>query len=728
MATEPSAQDKEAAAKVQKWIGAITAYEREFKKWETRAERIVKIYRDYDNQSDRSGQATTFNILWSNIQTTLPAVFARLPKPDVSRRFGDNDQVGRVAALILERALEFEIDLYPDYRAAVENSVLDRFLGGRGQSWVRYEPHFKAAELGTPEDGLQVTEDADESAEAEQDEEAQAPEVIDYECAPVDYVHWKDFGHTVARTWEEVTAVWRKVYMTREALVKRFGDDLGYKIPLDTKPDDSKRNTAAPSGEEQFQACVFEIWDRTSKKAIWLSRSMSKILDERDDFLNLLGFFPCPRPLFSTITTDNLIPVPDYKLYQDQARSLNTLADRIDGLIEALKVKGVYDAAQPELARLFKEAGNGDLIPIKNWQAFAEKAGLKGSIDIFDLTPIVKALNEAYQAVAAIKNEVYEVMGIADIIRGSSDPQETATAVRTKGQFGSLRLRGMQGKVVQYATEILQIKAQIMCQCFQPETLATIAAADQLAPQDRPLVPKAMQLLLGERMADPEASTTRSTLHVFRIEVSSDSMVQLDEVQEKADRVQFLEATGNYLQKALPVIQQNPKAGPLLVGLLKFGVTGFKVGKSIEGLINEALDQMQQAAAMPQDKPDPEMAKIQANSVARQQEMQVKAQLDDRRIQAEKELEQWRQTMQAQQIAHQNQLEAQRAALQAQHEAQLEAQRQENAKQLQAMQTQVQIILKHIDAAAKIEVARVTAKNQTDDGGEAYQYERSKEE
>src|SRR4051812_14675248 len=121
-----------------RWNDAIAAYERQFKKWEVRSEKIVKKYRDYDAQESTKG-ASAFNILWSNVQVSLPAVFARLPKPDVSRRFRDNDPVGRVASLLLERGLDYEVDHYPDYRAAMKGCVLDRFLGGRGQAWVRYE-------------------------------------------------------------------------------------------------------------------------------------------------------------------------------------------------------------------------------------------------------------------------------------------------------------------------------------------------------------------------------------------------------------------------------------------------------------------------------------------------------------------------------------------------------------------------------------------------------------
>lgn len=707
---------------VTKWLDVIAAYEREFKQWETRGDTIVKKYRDYDTDSKaRRDAPTTFNILWSNVQTCLPATFARLPKPDVSRRFRDNDPVGRVAALILERALEFEIEHYPDYRAAMEQSVLDRFLPGRGIAWVRYEPHFKAAEIGTPEDGLQITEDADE---AESSPEAQ--EVIDYECAPVDYVHWKDFGHTVARTWEEVPAVWRRVYMSRPALVERFGEELGNKIPLDTRPEELSQRAISAS-DDKYQACIYEIWDKVSNKAIWLSKSWQELLDERDDPLQLEGFFPCPRPLYATTTSETLIPVPDFKLYQDQAKELDVLADRISGLIRALRVRGVYDAAVPELQRLFSEAGDNEMIPVNNWQAFSEKMGLKGAIDLVDIAPIAQALNEAYKAVDQVKNQIYEIMGIADIIRGSTDPNETLGAQKLKGQFGSLRLRAMQSKVGQFAVEILQIKAQIMCRMFQPETLAKLASVDQLNPADQQYIVPALQMLKDEPMRN------------FRIEVSSDSMIQMDEQQEKQDRLEFLKAVGGFLNQAVPAIEQTPEIAPMLVEMMKFGVTGFKVGKNLEGMFDQTLDQLRQQASQPQQpKPDPEMAKLQAQGQQAAQELQMKTQADNQRMAMEHqqkmeqiaanhqakmaeiaagvEAERQKQAFQNEQATAQNQQEAARAELQAHLEAQLDAQRTAADERIAAMQEQtkqlheqVAILIARLNNEAKIEVAEIAA-------------------
>jgi hypothetical protein len=693
----------------QDWYNTIAQYERTFKEWEGRADKIVKRYRD--ESRSRNNPTAKFNILWSNVQTITPAVFARLPRPDVSRRFRDNDPIGRVASTMLERALEYEIEHYGDYASAMKQCVQDRLLGGRGTAWVRYEPHIVGQmggeANGAPEDGFQVTEDTDE-AETEGGLYREDQERIEYECAPVDYVYWRDFGLTVARTWEEVTAVWRKVYMERPALVERFGEELGGKIPLDTKPDTSK-NFNEKMGEGSREALIYEIWDKTSGQVIWLSKSMGEILDTRDDPLQLENFWPCPKPMFSTLTTDSLIPVPDYVLYQDQARQLDTLADRIDGFIQALKVRGVYDASEPSLARLFTEGENNALLPVKNYAAFSEKGGLQGAINLVDIAPIAQALNMSYQAMEQVKGQIYEIMGIADIQRGQTDPNETLGAQIIKSNNASGRLKTMQHEVVNFATALLQIKAQIICQHFTDDTILKISGAMQLSPQDQQLIPQALQLLKNEPAKN------------FRIEVTTDSMIYQDEQQEKQDRMEFLQAIGGYLSQAVPAAQATPELTPLLVEMLKFGVTAFKAGKGLEGLIDETADNFRnQAKAMEgQPKPpSPEQQKMQmtmqleqAKMQAEQQKMVMQQQIEQAKIQGQIELEKAKQEYQAQENQLKFQLEDQRNREQMQMELQLEQTKMDS-------QNNKELLLAYLNNAAKIETTRISAG--LDTGEEAY--------
>lgn len=679
-------------------IGCIAQYDREYDKWKKRAKKITQKYRDDGRSANNGGASVKFNILWSNVQTLVPATFSKLPQPDVARRFRDNDPVGRVAALILERALEYEVQQYPDYGATMRQTVFDRFLGGRGTAWVRYEPHFRASSEGLPVDGVGVTEDIDEPQEE-----------LDYECAPLDYVHPDDFGHSVARTWEEVTRVWRIVYMYEDAVEDRFGEEWAAKIPYDASPE--KKDKAVSGERMPKQAKIYEIWDKEEKTAIWLSKSLNEIIEERGDPLGMSEFWPCPRPLYATLTNETLVPVPDYTLYQDQAEELNVLSDRIDGLIKALQVKGVYDSAIPELARLFTEAGNTDLIPVKNWNQFAEKNGLAGAIDIVDLEPIANALKQAYLAFSQVKEYIYEITGISDIVRGQTNANETLGAQQIKQNFVGLRLKDMQTGVAKFAAEALSLKAQVICGKYAPQTIAKISSAAQLSPADQQYVQPAIALLVGpERMADPNAKQGPNPTRQFRIDVETDSLVQMDEAAEKQDRMEFLKAIGAYLKEALPVIQADPQAAPLLATLLKFGVTGFRVGKTIEGDIDQAIDQLKQNAMQPrQPKPDPEMERVKADAAIQQQRAQADREAAQAKQAAASQEAQQKAWQEQQQMFLERQMEAQRARDEA---AQADRQTREDAafarfEALLKARTAVEVA--EIGAEATVSASQITA-------------------
>jgi len=656
---EPEVLAAPGTSPVQPYLDAISRYDDRFKQWVTRVEKVLSRYKDDTTNAIQTNANVKFNILWSNVQTLSAATFAKLPKADVRRRFQDQDPVGRVASMLLERAIMYELEQYPDYSATLRQCILDRFLGGRGTAWARYEPHMRAlaplppqAEKpgGVPKmpvDGLQISDDKDEPQEE-----------LDYECAPVDYVLWRDFGHDVARTWEEVNKVWRLVYMDRAGATERFGEEMAARLSYDADPDKDPKTYTGSHGRPET-AKVYEIWDKAKKKALWVSKGVSEPLDERDDPLGLQGFFPCPKPLYATLTSESLIPLPDFTLYQDQAMELDLLANTIDILVKAVKIRGTYDASIPALGRLFDEDNNGGLVPVENWYQFAEKGGLKGALDIMEVEPIASCLQYCYTAMEQIKGQVYEITGISDIIRGQTSASETATAQQLKGQYASLRLKSYQDEIAKFATDLLRLKAQIICGKFAPETIAKMASADQFPEVDKQYLEPAMQLLLGERATNPDA-TTPNPLGIFRIDVAADSMVYLDEQEEKDNRMEFLTAAGQFWSQAVPIVQAMPETMPLMLSLLKFGASGFKVARPLEGEIDAMAQQltqkMQQAAQQPPpEDPKLEVAKFQAQTDA--QIIPIKAQSEAARAQAD--------TVRAQADQQIAQFDVQKAAIEA---------------------------------------------------------------
>lgn len=630
-----------------KWQEAIQLAKKDTRDWFARGRKVVKRYKD-ERASAYSG-GKRYNVLWSNVQTLLPAVYSRTPKAEVDRRYKDQDPVARTAAQIMERALQYEIDHYGDYDQAIKHAVMDRLLPGRGVSWLRLETY---------------TEDT-----------IQGP--VEYQKTCVDYVFWTDFQTSPARVWEDVEWVARLTYMSKADGIARFGEEKFKNVPLDHEPigidDMRKRGVDSALVDESLKAKVWELWHKTDKKVYWFSESYDELLDEKDDPLGLDEFWPCPRPLFATQTTETIIPVPDYSMYQDQAEEIDMLTDRIGKLTEALKVVGVYDASATEIQRMLSEGTDNTMIPVSRYAAFAEKGGLGKMVEFLPLGDVVGALNNCYMARDQAKQAIYEITGMSDIVRGASNASETATAQQIKSQYATLRLRRIQNDVAIFASTILKIKAQIMCDFYTPQTLLMMSGIDKTI--DAQYAPQAIELLKSETARD------------YRIEVAADSLVELDEQAEKESRLEFLQSTGQFMERALPVIQSSPEVGPLMAEMLLFGVRSFKGARQIEGAFDALMAKMQEPKQPPPPQPDPEQIKAEAEM----QRTQATMQMEGQKLQQTQALEQFK----------------------AQNAQALEMARMEHEKQIEALKQQAETeraeMKARIDAETKLTIAQMNA-------------------
>lgn len=716
---------------VTRWVKEIELYESKADQWETKSKKILRRYKD--ERSTRETKESRYNILWSNIQTLLPALYSKNPKPDFQRRFLDADPVGRVTCQVLERATSFTLDK-EDFFLTARQCVTDRLLPGRGTVWIRYVPHFAK-----PEDDTSGEQIGNEGFEIDDDANAnQGPDVpqkssddqpitdVEYEEIDIDYVHWSDFGHTIARTWQEVRAVWRICYLTKAELIARFGEEKGRRVPLDYKPEDLKGQEVT---EYQQKARIYEIWDKTSKKAMWLSRGLlTELLDEREDMLGLEDFFPCPRPMLPNHANDTVIPVPDYAMYQDQANELDDLTSRCALLSDAVRVVGVYDSSVPGLQQILAGGYDNRLVPVDQWAAFAEKGGLKGAVDLIPMDMIAQTLMTLYETRDKVKQDLYEITGMADIIRGASDPNETATAQRIKSNFASIRLTDMQAEVQRFARDVVVLCAEVLANQFDIKTLAEISGYPLMTAQEKQIAQMITQAG-GQLPDDIEKPFTEPTweevdkllrdsnMRHFRLDIETDSTLEMDQTQEKQDRTEFLGAIGNFLKSAEGA---DPVLMPLLGQMLMFAVRAFPVGKQMESCLQETVDQLEKRAKQSQANPPPNPVQVKAqadiqiaqakNQSDMQQnlaEIQARARADEAERQAQMQAD--AASRQAQMVADQAELrmKGQLEAMKAQQDAYLEQQR-------MMFEGQMKLLLAKIDAATKLEVAEISAGAQLD--------------
>ncbi len=401
-------------------------------------------------------------------------------------------------------------------------------------------------------------------------------------------------------------------------------------IPLNWAPDTGSKRQIP---ESLKKAEVWEIWNKDDRKVYWICEGYgAKPLDVRDDPLKLEGFFPTPRPLLATTTNGTIVPVPDYTEYQDQADQLDELTGRIAMVTKAVKVAGLYPADEREIARLFNEGTENQLIPVTNWAAFMDKGGLEKSVMLIPTEKIAAVLRELIESRAIVKNDLYEITGIADIIRGSTQANETATAQRIKGQYATMRLSDKQQEVARFVRDILRMMGEIMCEHFSPDTLLLMSDYDQ---SDDP-GPEGMQ-----KVAQAIALLKNDKVRGFRIEIEDESTIAQDAEAEKTARVEFIKAVGVFIKEAVAATQMVPELGPLLGKMLLFAVRGFKVGRDMETSIEDALQQLQQAqkAAAQQPKPpSPDEVKAQAEAQKAQADLQMSTQqseVDAMKVQAD---------------------------------------------------------------------------------------------
>ncbi|HEX9743408.1 MAG TPA: hypothetical protein VGA17_11540, partial [Nitrospiraceae bacterium] len=661
------------AAKVSRYLAEIKAYDTHFKPWDERCKKIVKRYRD-EQETDTTQRR--FNILWSNVQTLGPALYGRKPIPDVSRRFKDRDPIGRAASTILERCLGYSVDAY-DFDSVAKSTRDDYLLTARGTAWVRYVPHFGDETkdkifLQTVEDDAGTTYQDEggnvvESPEMEGDRaytmgEPYTP--VAYEEAVCDHIPWEDFGHTPAPKWEKVTAVWKCERMTRKQLVERFGEKLGKEVQLTERATGIAKAESERHGDVFMRAKVYEIWDRTDKKVIWISPGYREsCLDEQDDPLHLNGFFPCPKPLYGTMTTDSLVPVPDYVEYQAQALELDTLTQRISLLIDAIRVVGIYNGEIADLQNMLQGQENR-MIAVNDgaWAMFAEKGGLKGQVDFFPVQEVATVLQILAESRERIKQDLFEISGISDIVRGQVDPREKLGQSQMKGQFATLRLQDRQSEMNRIVRDLLRLKGEIIAEHFSPESLMemsgwretmeakvldrardkAVAEMEQMRQQlmeaqqtgQQPQMPMAMPEIppsSGEVFEQAVQLLRDDRLRTFRVDIESDSTAFEDQQAEKQGRTELLTAIGGYLQQSAVIVQSAPEMKPLLGHLLLFGIRAFKPGRHVEAMFEEALEDMEMAPP-PQQEGDPAMmaaAKVeQAKTQIEGQKLQLTAQKD----------------------------------------------------------------------------------------------------
>ena len=628
---------------VKLWLDVISVSSREEENWRKAAQNATDLYRQSATSAEAGGTNKKFNILHSNIETIVPALYNSTPVPDVRRRYNDPDPTGKQVADILERCLSYSVDSY-DFDHTMRLVTKDMELPGRGTARIRYKPYLCE----------------DESS-------------VDYQEVYCEHVPWRNYRRGPANEYCDMPWEAFELFLTREELVK-LNPKIGGQVTLDVTvvPENDKKDGNNPP-EIFKRARVWEIWDKDSRKVLFISTSYKdEPLLEVDDPLELENFFCTPRPVYGIQTGDSLVPIVPYEIYKAQAQELERISERIIVLTEAVKAKAVYDGRLTEMERL-SSAEDAENIALENLSVLADGSKLNDHIWFYPIQEIVLALEKCFEAREQIKSTIYEVTGISDILRGQTQASETATAQQIKQNWGSLRIQQKQAEIQRFARDLFRLKAELFCSKFEPQVLQLMTGIQ--------IAPEVFQLLRNDK------------LRSFRVDIESDSTVKADLTKNQQNMTMFLQGVAQYAQAMGPIVMADRSMMPAAMEVFAAFSRNFKLGKQAEDAIEKVIQAAQVAAQNPQpEKPDPKLEAAKVKAQADIQKTQADAQADQQKMQLD---------MAAKQQEHQMKMQLMEAELNLKvQELQIDQQKLQMQMREMQMATQAKERQAHIQAAS----------------------------
>lgn len=723
------------SGKVKMWLAAIDAADKEERDWRIEGDEIISIYRSSHAQVKQQA----FNILYSNTETILPAIYNSTPQPDIRRRYNDPGVDAKAVADILERAISYSLDQY-DFDAVMRAVGFDAVGPGRGIARVRYVPKVMGNDPSTGEEGEQPEGSAYENTEHNELEEPEAGEQIVSQTVTCEYVPWKNFRRGPGLIWDDVPWIAFQHYLTRDQLqdLSPDGKDIG--LDFDTRGEETEKAKAEGSkdpSEVFLRAQVWEIWDKMTGKVLFVSPAWPKRpLREEDDPLKLTGFFPIPRPIQPVDTPTDLVPVPMYRSYKQLAEELNEVTIRIRRLVRQMRVRGIYAASAASIEQIIK-ADDGELVPAEGLEMLLD-GGLEKAIAWWPIDKIPPALAMLIEQRDAIKQTIYEVSGLADIMRGSTKSDETLGAQQIKAQWGSLRIQRLQAEVQRFCRDLFRMKAEIIAENFdlgmlqemtgvklatqvdkqmaqlqiqqmQQQAMMQAQQSGQEAPP--PPVPDELQKVMEAPSAEAVEQMMRSDiLRSYRIDVETDSTIRADLTRNMETMTQFVQGSAQYAQAIGPLVQEGVLPGDVAITIYQAFSRNFRLGRQVDTVLEQTADKAREAAKQPkQQQPDPAMEKVKADVQAKQAELQMKGQ---------------EMAMQQQQNEAELQMRQQELQLKAQELALKEQEMQQKA-QIEAEKASVEINVKAREADTKEQIARQQAEQDMGHKSERHQFDMS---
>lgn len=605
-----------------KWIKAAKA---------GKAERQCRIAREAwcEYESGDNEEGDTYPIYWTSCKIIEPAYYSRTPKLTNRRSFETDDLVAGTACLINKRMGDYLVD-NSNFDAVMMAGVGDYLHADKTTVQVVYDADNEEVPLYIDEMGAYTLEDGTPfkgQTVTRGDEifgQIADPKTQKIYLSPVCF---DEVLHTpTAKIEAEIREKAFFVVMTKDEALARFSDIDPEAVTWKRgKNADGSRNKDLQTGEEYLE--LWEVYSKPNLKVYWISEQYKEgFLDSQVDPLQLRGFFPSTPFIIGSKPSKSMYPTPVFQRLKAVIKTLTKQADKIYELMDAIDPRALIDGTNDDIQKLLS-LDCGKYVAVKNFATIIEKGGISNLVQFLPVAELVTAVNTFLQAEASFKDTFFEIFGVPAILRGATDPMETATAQSLSAGAAQDRFKFQKKQIRQMARDAIELMLDLAYKVFSYETIQVISGFAYMNPDDQARFPEALAILQDD--------DTR----LIRIDIDTDSMSFVDEQLRAQQMSQAVQSVTSGLKEVAQTAKNDPQIAraslqALLSSLESFGPSGMQfqdgVKKSLEAII--------QAAENPPQTPPPpdyEMLKIQNKQTETQFNAEVKIkelELEGRRI------------------------------------------------------------------------------------------------
>lgn len=566
----------------------------------------------------KSSSGTRYPWFWSSVNTRQPALYSQTPIPQAEKAFTEeDDKIAKLAAIAHEDLAEYMMKScdFDD----TQYSTRDNFLiAARGTNRVVLESSFKdkvvkeyyAPQQIPPQPGQppspqpqyqwvnnvgEVLQTPEQLAQLQQDDQGyyinKTLEELERACIDLVSVHTEDILHNPdARKWREMKWVAFRNRMTRQDVRKRFDKEAKTFSDKLVYLDDAKDENREAKERSEGTTSIWEMWCLDTKSVYWIDENYKEdFLDSKPDPYKLARFFPCSPFIVGTCGPDSLYPVPDFIQMKSLINQMHAMADRFRRLLKASKVVGLADGSVPELQAI-EDAGDAVILIVQKFQELiVGKGGLENLVQFFPTDKLMAAATNLANAINLYETKCNEFYGTPDILRGSSDPTETAAAQQLKGQYTSLRFSFYQKEFQRLVRDDIEMMCDLALKIFPADKLREIMGVRFWKAEDQALWPQVLTLLKDDQDRK------------IRINIETDSTITMNQNFEAEKRNYLAKTVFEGLSAVAKASGENEAFMVPTLQVLMLVVQGLKKGKEVEDSLRQMIAKL--TAPKPQGPP-----------------------------------------------------------------------------------------------------------------------------